>query len=310
MDTTVVLAVLAGMIGIILFLLKGNGPSSDVEETKKKGKIMTKDTSGPKGAKKKKSRIAEAMRKEQEADFAAAQMDKDSEDEGEVDSEEEARQQEKIEREKELGIFKKKGAKHAAKLEAKEEKRAQNEAMKKERAEAKEKQEEEWAEQDRLKAEEAEQERREEEERAAVLEEKRKAEQEAYDAMKEDFEIEEEGEVNTDEQLDKEADLLSKFVEHIKVKKIVYLEELASNFSLKTQDCIDRIKQLLEDEILSGVIDDRGKFIYVTRVGFRCDQIYAHKLIGFFLNTGTMCDGSYKTLMTYFMYFDMFLGMF
>jgi len=259
----VVLAVLAGIIGIILFLLKGNAPS-EVEETKKKGKIMTKDTSGPKGAKKKKSRIAEAMRKEQAADYAADQMDKDSEEEVEVDSEEEARQQEKIEREKELGIFKKKGAKHAAKLEAKEEKRAQNEAMKKERAEAKEKQEEEWAEQDRLKAEEAEQERQEEEERARILEEKRVAEQEAYDAMKEDFEIEEEGEINTDEKLDQEADLLSKFVEHIKTKKIVYLEELASNFSLKTQDCIDRIKQLLEDEILTGVIDDRGKFIYVT----------------------------------------------
>jgi len=259
----VVLAVLAGIIGIILFLLKGNAPS-EIEETKKKGKIMTKDTSGPKGAKKKKSRIAEAMRKEQAADYAADQMDKDSEEEVEVDSEEEARQQEKIEREKELGIFKKKGAKHAAKLEAKEEKRAQNEAMKKERAEAKEKQEEEWAEQDRLKAEEAEQERQEEEERARILEEKRVAEQEAYDAMKEDFEIEEEGEINTDEKLDQEADLLSKFVEHIKTKKIVYLEELASNFSLKTQDCIDRIKQLLEDEILTGVIDDRGKFIYVT----------------------------------------------
>jgi len=259
----VVLAVLAGIIGIILFLLKGNAPS-EVEETKKKGKIMTKDTSGPKGAKKKKSRIAEAMRKEQAADYAADQMDKDSAEEEEVDSEEEARQQEKIEREKDLGIFKKKGAKHAAKLEAKEEKRAQNEAMKKERAEAKEKQEEEWAEQDKLKAEEAEQERQEEEERARILEEKRVAEQEAYDAMKEDFEIEEEGEINTDEKLDQEADLLSKFVEHIKTKKIVYLEELASNFSLKTQDCIDRIKQLLEDEILTGVIDDRGKFIYVT----------------------------------------------
>merc|ERR1712127_1182307 len=98
-DTTVVLAVLAGIIGIILFLLKGNAPS-DVEQPKKKGKIMAKDTSGPKGAKKKKSRIAEAMRKEQAADYAADRMDKDSAEEEEVDSEEEARQQEKIEREK------------------------------------------------------------------------------------------------------------------------------------------------------------------------------------------------------------------
>jgi len=265
MDTTVILAFIAGLIGIILFLLKGNNGPSESQDTKKKGKAQMKDSSGPKGAKKKKSRIAEAMRKEQEEENERLRQERgENSDEDEIDSEEEARRQEKIDREKELGIFKKKGAKHAAKLEAKEEKRLQREALEKERKEAKEKQLEEWAEQDRLKEEEKERERLEEEERLRILEEKRKAEEEAYNAMKVDFEIEEEGEVNTDEQLSKEADLLNQFVEHIKTKKIVYLEELASNFSLKTQDCIDRIKQLLEDEILSGVIDDRGKFIYVT----------------------------------------------
>ena len=264
MDTTVILAIIAGLIGVVLFLLKGSTPS-DQSEPKKKGKAQIRDQSGPKGAKKKKSRIADALRKEQEAEEEQKRLERGSEDDSEVDSEEEAKRQEKIEREKELGIFKKKGAKHAAKLEAKEEKRLQREALEKERAEAKKKQEEEWAEQDRLREEEKEKERLEELERQRVLEEKRKAEQEAYDAMKVDFEIEEEGEINTEEQLSKEADLLNQFIEHIKTKKIVYLEELASNFSLKTQECIDRIKQLLEDEVLTGVIDDRGKFIYVTR---------------------------------------------
>merc|ERR1711881_382970 len=89
--------------------------------------------------------------------------------------------------------------------------------------------------------------------------------EEEYQAMIEDFEIEEEGEENTEDTLQKEADLLSQFVDHIKSKKIVHLDELASNFSLKTTDCVDRIKSLLEQEILTGVIDDRGKFIYVTK---------------------------------------------
>ena len=43
----------------------------------------------------------------------------------------------------------------------------------------------------------------------------------------------------------------------------------ASGAKTKSEAVIDEvsehIKQLLEDEILSGVIDDRGKFIYVTR---------------------------------------------
>ena len=31
------------------------------------------------------------------------------------------------------------------------------------------------------------------------------------------------------------------------------------------QDAIDRVQTLLEEEKLSGVMDDRGKFIYITQ---------------------------------------------
>ena len=54
-------------------------------------------------------------------------------------------------------------------------------------------------------------------------------------------------------------------ISHIQTQKIVLLEELASTFNLKTQDCIDRINALLENESLTGVMDDRGKFIYVNQ---------------------------------------------
>merc|ERR1712146_601234 len=43
------------------------------------------------------------------------------------------------------------------------------------------------------------------------------------------------------------------------------LEELAAEFSLKTKDAIERIQALEKADRLSGVFDDRGKFIYVTK---------------------------------------------
>ena len=43
------------------------------------------------------------------------------------------------------------------------------------------------------------------------------------------------------------------------------LEDLAAQFHLKTQEAIDRVTQLQTDGILTGVIDDRGKFIYVSQ---------------------------------------------
>jgi len=43
------------------------------------------------------------------------------------------------------------------------------------------------------------------------------------------------------------------------------MEDLASRFKLKTQDTIDRVQELLAQEWLVGVIDDRGKFIYITK---------------------------------------------
>ena len=67
--------------------------------------------------------------------------------------------------------------------------------------------------------------------------------------------------------------------------KVVKLEDLAAHFKLKTQEAIDRVTTLLADGLLTGiainnpksflryaltflhlgVIDDRGKFIYISR---------------------------------------------
>ncbi|XP_063930734.1 DDRGK domain-containing protein 1 [Zophobas morio] len=154
------------------------------------------------------------------------------------------------------------GAKKKAKLEAKAEKKAQREAEEQQRAEKRKK--DQLAEEERKKAEakvEAEEKRKEEEEKKAK-EELEKREYEEYLKMKEAFSVEEEGfEEGEDEN---QMNLLQEFVRYIKNNKVVVIEDLAAHFKLKTQAAIDRIKDLQKDDILTGVIDDRGKFIFVA----------------------------------------------
>ncbi|XP_046386685.1 DDRGK domain-containing protein 1 [Ischnura elegans] len=154
------------------------------------------------------------------------------------------------------------GAKKRAKLEAKADRKVQREAEEREREEKKKR--EMLKEQEREKREERERQEeaaREEEERRQ-REEKERREQEEYERLKEAFSVEEEGfEENVE---DEENNLLNNFITHIKTMKVVVLEDLASHFKMKTQAVIERIQQLQADGNLTGVIDDRGKFIYIS----------------------------------------------
>ncbi|KAK1876384.1 DDRGK domain containing protein 1 [Dissostichus eleginoides] len=58
--------------------------------------------------------------------------------------------------------------------------------------------------------------------------------------------------------------LLQEFIQHIESSKVVLLEDLASHFGMRTQDAICRLQDLLAQGSLTGVIDDRGKFISIT----------------------------------------------
>uniref|UniRef100_A0A452R3B4 DDRGK domain-containing protein 1 n=1 Tax=Ursus americanus TaxID=9643 RepID=A0A452R3B4_URSAM len=142
------------------------------------------------------------------------------------------------------------GAKKLRKLEEKQARKAQREAEEAEREERKRlesQREAEWKkEEERLRLEE---EQKEEEERKA-REEQAQREHEEYLKLKEAFVVEEEGvgETMTEEQQ----------------SKVVLLEDLASQVGLRTQDTINRIQDLLAEGTLTGVIDDRGKFIYIT----------------------------------------------
>nr|XP_033808984.1 DDRGK domain-containing protein 1 isoform X2 [Geotrypetes seraphini] len=142
------------------------------------------------------------------------------------------------------------GAKKQKKLEEKQARKAQREAEEAEREERKKleqkREEERRKEDERLRLEE---ERQEEEARKAKEEEEQRQHEE-YLKLKETFEVEEEG--------------LEEAMTEEETSKVVLLEDLGSHFGLRAQDAIHRIQDLLSDGSLTGVIDDRGKFIYIT----------------------------------------------
>ncbi|XP_030445280.1 DDRGK domain-containing protein 1 [Syzygium oleosum] len=120
----------------------------------------------------------------------------------------------------------------------------------------------------------AEMRRRKDEEREAkerMLEEEanaRKAREEEaaaldFEKWKGEFSVDAEGTTENDVQ-DGSQGLLSDFVEYIKKHKCIPLEDLAAEFKLRTQECINRIASLESMGRLSGVMDDRGKYIYIS----------------------------------------------
>uniref|UniRef100_A0A1A8NJ93 DDRGK domain-containing protein 1 n=1 Tax=Nothobranchius pienaari TaxID=704102 RepID=A0A1A8NJ93_9TELE len=155
------------------------------------------------------------------------------------------------------------GAKKLKKQEEKEARKAQREAEREEREERKRMQE--LREQERRQEEEKErlQEQKQEEEERRTKEEQERREEEEYLKLKSSFVVEEQGE---EEQLseDQSRNLLQDFIQYIESSKVVLLEDLASHFGMRTQDAISRLQDLLAEGTLTGVIDDRGKFIFIT----------------------------------------------
>jgi len=155
------------------------------------------------------------------------------------------------------------GKKKMEKLQAKADKKLQREAEQKEREELKKRREKEEEEEKRAKDLELEQERRAEEEEKRQQEERERREHEEYLSMKAAFTVDEEG---CDDEADQcEENLLATFIAYIQSTKVVLLEDLAAHFKMKTQEVIDRIASLQESGDLTGVVDDRGKFIYISR---------------------------------------------
>ena len=86
--------------------------------------------------------------------------------------------------------------------------------------------------------------------------------EEEFDDWKDMFETTEEG---TDKLSSEETgNMLEKFVSYIKRKKVVLLEDLATDFGISSTDAVNRVTALEANGAITGVVDDRGKFIYVS----------------------------------------------
>ena len=156
------------------------------------------------------------------------------------------------------------GAKKMRKLEMKAEKKALREEMENEREERKQRQkllEEEAKHQEKIRKKQKEKEEEEEQKRK---EEQERLEHEEYLKLKESFSVEGEGSGEKDLQEESQS-LLQEFIDYIKNTKVVLLEDLAAHFNLRTQDAINRVQVLQEVGRLTGVVDDRGKFIYISQ---------------------------------------------
>lgn len=154
------------------------------------------------------------------------------------------------------------GTKKRAKLAAKAEKKIQREAAEREREERKKREQLLQEERDKQTEKERAEELRAEEAERKAREEKERKEHEEYLKMKEAFSVEEEG--FDQENNEEEENLLQEFLTYIKQNKVLILEDLAAHFGLKTANVVDRIKELQANGNLTGVIDDRGKFIYIS----------------------------------------------
>ncbi|XP_018049947.1 PREDICTED: DDRGK domain-containing protein 1 [Atta colombica] len=154
------------------------------------------------------------------------------------------------------------GTKKRAKLAAKAEKKIQREAAEREREEYKKREQLLQEERDKQAEKEHVEQLRAEEAEKKAREEKERQEYEEYLKMKEAFSVEEEG--YEQENRECEENLLQEFLAYIKLNKVLVLEDLAAHFGLKTANVVERIQELQANGNLTGVIDDRGKFIYIS----------------------------------------------
>ncbi|CAE6972402.1 unnamed protein product [Symbiodinium sp. CCMP2592] len=146
---------------------------------------------------------------------------------------------------------------NAAKEQKKQEKRAQQQA---EREAYQQKQDKKAQYAQKQQARDAERMRRDAEDEQA-RKEKEKQEKEELDKWKEMFAVEYEGE---DDAATAGESALEQFIDYVKLRKVVNLEDLAAEFRMRTCTAINRLEELEKMGRLSGIFDDRGKYIYIT----------------------------------------------
>eukprot|EP00922_Rhytidocystis_sp_ex-Travisia-forbesii_P066126 GHVS01098192.1.p1 GENE.GHVS01098192.1~~GHVS01098192.1.p1 ORF type:complete len:326 (-),score=98.83 GHVS01098192.1:305-1282(-) len=97
-----------------------------------------------------------------------------------------------------------------------------------------------------------------------ALEQRRAKEEETYNKWKGMFAVEGEGESSSAKDAEGEGLLLTRFVNYVMLRKTAEVEEIAAEFDMKTPEVINRLQELEKCGRLTGIFDERGKFIYIT----------------------------------------------
>ncbi|KAL0230010.1 hypothetical protein PCE1_003574 [Barthelona sp. PCE] len=100
-----------------------------------------------------------------------------------------------------------------------------------------------------------------------IEQEKERQEQEEFEKWKDSFTVQTEGTLHADIH-DEDDEKLSKFINYIKDARIVTLEDLATEFNMIVEEIVNRLNQMLNYDMISGVFDDRGRFFYVSKEDF------------------------------------------
>ena len=100
-----------------------------------------------------------------------------------------------------------------------------------------------------------------EEELKKVKEEQEKKENEIYNQWKDMIKIGEEGEERVDFEDEK---VINDFLNYIKIRKVVSLEDLSGVFQIPPNDLVEKLNYFESQGRILGIIDDRGKYIYLT----------------------------------------------
>lgn len=100
-----------------------------------------------------------------------------------------------------------------------------------------------------------------EEELKRVQEEQKKKEEDEYNKWKDMIKVGEEGEERMD--FTKE-EVINRFLDYIKIRKVISLEDISGTFKLSPTDIVNKLNQFEKEGRIMGIIDDRGKYIYIT----------------------------------------------
>ena len=125
------------------------------------------------------------------------------------------------------------------------------------------KQKEQEKERERIKKEKLKEEKEKEYEEALkkAKEEEKKKEDDIYNKWKDQIKIGEEGEEKFDFSNEK---IINEFLNYIKIRKVISLEDLSGTFKLSPNELVEKLNYFEKEGKILGIIDDRGKYIYIT----------------------------------------------